>query len=96
MTDEDYKFLWPKYVYLILNDDELGAIVEFALQQLCVRGVAFQPVQQAGRREAFDPAKHRLTLTEVRRRILSQTSVFSPRILFRFPVIRIRWRWLMP
>jgi hypothetical protein len=32
-----------------VNDDELGAIVDFALTQPAVRGVTFQPVQQAGR-----------------------------------------------
>lgn len=60
-----------------LNDDELGPIVDFALQQRCVRGVTFQPVQEAGRHEGFDPALHRLTLTEVRRRLLATTSVFG-------------------
>jgi uncharacterized radical SAM superfamily Fe-S cluster-containing enzyme len=60
-----------------LNDGELGRILEFALQQPCVRGITFQPIQAAGRLEAFDPAQHRLTLTEVRRRILEQTSVFA-------------------
>jgi hypothetical protein len=35
-----------------------------------------QPIQDAGRLDRFDPAKDRLTLTEVRRRILEQTSVF--------------------
>ncbi len=60
-----------------VNDDELGAIVDFALQQPCVRGVTFQPVQQAGRLQNYDPAVHRLTLTEVRRKILAQTSVFQ-------------------
>ncbi|MGH2367413.1 MAG: radical SAM protein, partial [Chloroflexota bacterium] len=53
-----------------LNDGELGRIVEYALQQPCVRGVTFQPVQAAGRLEGFDPATDRLTLTEERRRIL--------------------------
>ena len=60
-----------------VNDDELGAIVDFALQQPCVRGVTFQPVQQAGRLQNYDPAVHRLTLTEVRWKILSQTNVFQ-------------------
>jgi uncharacterized radical SAM superfamily Fe-S cluster-containing enzyme len=60
-----------------VNDAELGRIVEFALQQPCVRGVTFQPIQAAGRLEGFDAAEHRLTLTEVRRRILEQTSVFQ-------------------
>jgi uncharacterized radical SAM superfamily Fe-S cluster-containing enzyme len=61
-----------------LNDDELGSIVDFALTQRCVRGVTLQPVQEAGRSDGFDPALHRLTLSEVRRRLLEQTSVFKP------------------
>jgi 7,8-dihydro-6-hydroxymethylpterin dimethyltransferase len=60
-----------------VNDGELGEIVEFALQQPCVRGVTFQPVQQAGRLRGYSPAEHRLTLTEVRRRILEQTKTFK-------------------
>lgn len=61
-----------------LNDGEIGKVIEFALAQDCVRGVTFQPIQAAGRLEEFDPATNRLTLTEVRRRILEQTSVFRP------------------
>jgi uncharacterized radical SAM superfamily Fe-S cluster-containing enzyme len=59
-----------------LNDGEIGAIIEFALQQPCVRGVVFQPVQAAGRLDRYDPATDRLTLTEVRRRILEQCRIF--------------------
>jgi hypothetical protein len=59
-----------------LNDGEIGRIVDWALQQPAVRGVVLQPVQAAGRHENFDPARDRLTLTEVRRRILEQTTVF--------------------
>jgi 7,8-dihydro-6-hydroxymethylpterin dimethyltransferase len=61
-----------------VNDGELGRIVEFALRQPCVRGVTFQPIQAAGRLDGFDPARDRLTLTEVRRRLLEQTDVFGP------------------
>ena len=68
-----------------VNDGELGAIIDFALQQRCVRGITFQPVQQAGRLVGYDPAAHRLTLTEVRRRILEQTSVFRPEDLIPVP-----------
>jgi uncharacterized radical SAM superfamily Fe-S cluster-containing enzyme len=68
-----------------LNDGELGEIIEFALQQPCVRGVTFQPIQAAGRLENYDPARDRLTLTEVRRRILEQTRVFEPDDLIRVP-----------
>jgi len=38
--------------------------------------VTLQPVQTAGRYDGFDPETDRLTLTEVRRRILEQTSLF--------------------
>jgi len=68
-----------------LNDHELGGIVEFALTQPCVRGVTFQPIQAAGRLENYDPALNRLTLTEVRRRILEQTSLFAPDDLIPVP-----------
>ncbi|MBL8752132.1 MAG: radical SAM protein [Planctomycetes bacterium] len=54
------------------NDDELGAILDFALRQRCVRGVTFQPVQDAGRNDGYEFDAHRLTLSEVRRRILAQ------------------------
>jgi uncharacterized radical SAM superfamily Fe-S cluster-containing enzyme len=68
-----------------VNDDEMGAIVEYALEQPCVRGVTFQPVQQAGRLEGYDSGAHRLTLSEVRRRILEQTSVFRQEDLIPVP-----------
>ncbi len=61
-----------------LNDGEIGRIVDYALEQPSVRGVAFQPIQQAGRCNGFNPATDRLTLTEVRRKMLEQTSVFRP------------------
>ena len=61
-----------------VNDDEIGDILRFALEQPCVRGVTFQPVQIAGRTEQFDPATDRLTLAEVRQGILHQHDLFSP------------------
>ena len=68
-----------------LNDGELGEIVDFALKQPCVRGVTFQPIQNAGRAENYDPARDRLTLTEVRRRILEQSPLFRPEDLIPVP-----------
>jgi 7,8-dihydro-6-hydroxymethylpterin dimethyltransferase len=97
-----------------LNDHEIGKTIDYALKQPCVRGVTFQPIQDAGRLESwvpntelssrasrsegdgesrdlgvgstnkgtyvhnFNPATDRLTLTEVRRKILEQTTVFRP------------------
>lgn len=68
-----------------LNDGELGKIIDYALEQPCVRGVVLQPVQAAGRLQGFDPATDRLTLTEVRRRVLEQTSVFRPEDIIPVP-----------
>lgn len=68
-----------------VNDNELGDIISFALQQPCVRGVTFQPVQQAGRLTQFKSSEHRLTLTEVRRRILEQSTVFAPEDIIPVP-----------
>ncbi len=59
-----------------LNDHEIGKIIDFALKQPCVRGVTFQPIQSEGRLEGFDPAKDRLTLSEVRSMILAQSDLF--------------------
>ena len=68
-----------------LNDDETGKIIDFAVQQRCVRGVTFQPVQIAGRTEGFDPATDRTTMTEVRQQILDQTTIFQPNDLIPVP-----------
>ncbi|WP_417445116.1 radical SAM protein [Joostella sp.] len=60
-----------------LNDGEAGDIIDYALKQKCVRGVTFQPTQIAGRLENFNLEKDRITLTEVRRKILEQTDIFN-------------------
>jgi uncharacterized radical SAM superfamily Fe-S cluster-containing enzyme len=67
-----------------LNDDEIGTIIDYALKQRCVRGVTFQPVQIAGRFE-HDPEQNRLTLTDVRSGILSQSTLFQPNDIIPVP-----------
>jgi uncharacterized radical SAM superfamily Fe-S cluster-containing enzyme len=67
-----------------VNDAEIPDIVRFALQWRCVRGVGFQPVQDAGRNEGFDPARHRIVLSEVRRRI-AEAGVFALEDLIPLP-----------
>lgn len=67
------------------NDDEIGAILEYALQQKCVRGVTFQPTQVAGRNENYEDDNERITLTEVRRKIYEQFPVFTPQDLIPVP-----------
>jgi uncharacterized radical SAM superfamily Fe-S cluster-containing enzyme len=68
-----------------VNDGEIGEIIEFALAQPCVRGVTFQPVQVAGRVDGYEDAANRLTLSEVRRAILTQSSRFLPEDLVPVP-----------
>jgi 7,8-dihydro-6-hydroxymethylpterin dimethyltransferase len=60
-----------------LNDGEIGTIIDFALSQPCVRGVTLQPIQDAGRVEDYDPRLHRLTVSEIRRKIAEQSRLFT-------------------
>ena len=68
-----------------LNDDETGAIIDHALQWSCVRGVTFQPVQDAGRTEGFDPARDRITLSDIRRSIAQSGGPFAAADLIPLP-----------
>jgi uncharacterized radical SAM superfamily Fe-S cluster-containing enzyme len=61
-----------------VNDDEIGRIIDYGLQQPCVRGVTLQPIQDAGRTLDYDPRLHRLTVSEIRRRITEQSTAFTP------------------
>jgi uncharacterized radical SAM superfamily Fe-S cluster-containing enzyme len=67
-----------------LNDHEIADIVRFALGWRCVRGVTFQPIQDAGRNDGFDPKAHRIVLTEIRRRI-AEAGVFALEDLIPLP-----------
>ena len=60
-----------------LNDNEIGSILEYALSWNCIRGVTFQPIQEAGRHEDYDVSRDRLTLSEVRRMIGEQSDIFE-------------------
>jgi uncharacterized radical SAM superfamily Fe-S cluster-containing enzyme len=59
-----------------INDRDIADIVRFALRWRCVRGVTFQPIQDAGRNEGFDPGDHRMVLSEIRREI-ARAGVFA-------------------
>ncbi|MDA9982819.1 radical SAM protein [Gammaproteobacteria bacterium] len=60
-----------------VNDAAVGDIVELARGYHCVRGVTFQPVQDAGRNPDFDATRHRLDLAGIRRRLIESTDVFE-------------------
>jgi len=62
-----------------VNDDEIGDIVRHALGYACVRGITFQPVQDAGRNLGFDKNRDRLLLSDVRRAVANQAGeIFGP------------------
>src|ERR1700761_9506295 len=67
-----------------VNDGEIADIVRHALQWRCVRGVTFQPIQDAGRNDGFDAKAHRMVLTEVRRAI-AEAGVFGLEDLIPLP-----------
>jgi uncharacterized radical SAM superfamily Fe-S cluster-containing enzyme len=60
-----------------LNDHEIGDLIQEGLRHRAVRGVTFQPIQDAGRVENYDPRLHRLTVSEIRRKIAEQSNLFT-------------------
>ena len=60
-----------------VNDMELNEIVDHALQWTCVRGITFQPVQDAGRNEGFNAASDRMVLSEIRQRLITGGGPFG-------------------
>jgi uncharacterized radical SAM superfamily Fe-S cluster-containing enzyme len=68
-----------------VNDHEIGAIIDHALNYKCVRGITFQPVQDAGRNEGFDKNRDRFLLTDIRRAIYEQSDVFKAEDIIPLP-----------
>ncbi|MGD0864777.1 MAG: radical SAM protein [Rhizomicrobium sp.] len=60
-----------------VNDDEIGEIVRHALTYSCVRGITFQPIQDAGRNVGFDKNTDRMLLTDIRREIGLRSGIFN-------------------
>jgi 7,8-dihydro-6-hydroxymethylpterin dimethyltransferase len=67
-----------------VNDDEIGEIIRFAQQWNCVRGITFQPVQDVGRNEGDKPA-NRITLSEIRTRIVEADNPFGDEDMIPLP-----------
>ena len=64
---------WSCVVKKGVNDQEIGEIARHALEYECVRGITFQPVQDAGRNLDFDKNRDRAMLTDIRR-VIAETS----------------------
>ena len=68
-----------------VNDQEVGEITRHALEYDCVRGITFQPVQDAGRNLGFDKNRDRAMLTDIRRVIAETSGVFAAEDLLPLP-----------
>ena len=60
-----------------VNDHALGDIVDFARKWRCVRGINFQPIQDAGRNPDYDKQKDRVVLSDIRRAIIDADNPFT-------------------
>ena len=67
-----------------VNDQEISDIVRHALSWKCVRGVTFQPVQDAGRNENFVARENRMLLTQIRREV-GRSGVFETEDMIPLP-----------
>ncbi|MDH5178997.1 MAG: radical SAM protein [Gammaproteobacteria bacterium] len=68
-----------------VNDEEIGAIIEHALQFRCVRGVTFQPVQDTGRNDTPSIKNKRMLLSDIRRAIAEQSGIFTAEDILPLP-----------
>jgi uncharacterized radical SAM superfamily Fe-S cluster-containing enzyme len=60
-----------------VNDDEIGEIIDFARDWSCVRGITFQPIQDAGRNLGFDKSRDRVVLSDIRKAIIAAGTPFK-------------------
>jgi uncharacterized radical SAM superfamily Fe-S cluster-containing enzyme len=67
-----------------VNDTEIGDIIHFAQQWNCIRGITFQPVQDAGRNDG-SKADYRITLSEIRQHIIDADNPFGDEDMIPLP-----------
>ena len=67
-----------------INDHEIGDIIKYAQQWKCVRGITFQPVQDAGRNDGDKP-DYRITLSEIRQHIIDADNTFDDEDMIPLP-----------
>lgn len=58
-----------------VNDNEIEELIQFAQNQDCVRGIVFQPIQEAGRVDAT--GDYRITLSEIRQKVIQADNNFT-------------------
>jgi len=68
-----------------LNDQEIGKTIDFALDYRCIRGVTFQPIQDAGRNADFDKNTDRVMVTDIRNQIIKAGGAFKAEDIIPLP-----------
>ncbi len=67
-----------------INDNEIGELIQFAQRYKCVRGITFQPVQEAGR-TINSSNTERITLSEIRTHIIAADNPFMDEDMIPLP-----------
>jgi uncharacterized radical SAM superfamily Fe-S cluster-containing enzyme len=68
-----------------VNDHAVADILQYARDWQCVRGVNYQPIQDAGRNPAFDKNKDRILLSDIRRRLIDDSGIFGEQDIIPLP-----------
>jgi len=72
-----------------VNDQEIGDIINFAQEFSCIRGITFQPIQDAGRnldsRSKKESNDNRTTLSEIRQHIIDADNPFNDEDMIPLP-----------
>ena len=67
-----------------VDDQEIGEIINYAQQWDCIRGITFQPVQDAGRNDG-NIDNYRITLSEIRQHIIDANNPFDDEDMIPLP-----------
>lgn len=68
-----------------VNDYAVADILDFARDWTCVRGVNYQPIQHAGRNPSFAKTRDRVLLSDIRRRLIEASGVFTEHDIIPLP-----------
>jgi len=79
IMETDMKIVLVPTIVRGFNDEQVGPIVEFALQRIeTISGISFQPVAFTGRIRTRDRLAQRYTLTDLARDVSQQTGITDP------------------
>jgi len=77
-----------------VNDDQMGPLVDFALERPWITGMSFQPATYSGRHVLPEQLEQRITFPDVVKGIASQSSAFEERDFMPLPCAHPNCHWL--